>query len=69
MVDKHNPLVKVFRMARNSFQSSECRDVHIRLISNQQRDRRKYNLLTVSKVAALIVGYGQQATCNRDVIV
>ena len=69
MLDEYNPLAKAFRMARDRFQESNYMSVRLRLIGTRSRDGRQYNLPTSSEVAALIVGDGEQARGNRDIIV
>ncbi|KAK3034120.1 hypothetical protein RJ639_034472 [Escallonia herrerae] len=68
MLDEHNPLARVFRMARDMFKDVDYVPVRIRLTGTRQRDGRQYNLPTASEVAALIVGDGRQSCRNRDLI-
>ncbi|KAL8137436.1 LOW QUALITY PROTEIN: hypothetical protein V2J09_003437 [Rumex salicifolius] len=56
MIDQHNPHAKAFLMARDRFQNDDSSELRLQLISNRNSDGRRYNLLTSSEVAALIVG-------------
>ncbi|OMP14190.1 DNA helicase PIF1, ATP-dependent [Corchorus olitorius] len=58
MLNAHNPLVKVFRMTRDTFRETEIRPVRIRLIGTRKTDDRQYNLPTSSEVAAINIGEG-----------
>jgi hypothetical protein len=42
--------------------------VTIRLLADPNRDQRRYNLPTVSEIAAIVPGDGTQATDSRDII-
>ncbi|KAF3613622.1 hypothetical protein FXO38_36135 [Capsicum annuum] len=56
MLDCHNVLAKTFRMIRDKFQEDRSSNVRLRLIGKRGTNERRYNLPTVSKVAALVVG-------------
>ncbi|OIT26773.1 hypothetical protein A4A49_60432, partial [Nicotiana attenuata] len=56
MLDDHNVLAKSFRMVRDRFQEDRSSNVRLRFIGKRGSDGRRYNLPTVSKVAALVVG-------------
>ncbi|OIT01076.1 hypothetical protein A4A49_59966, partial [Nicotiana attenuata] len=56
MLDDNNVLAKSFRMVRDQFQEDRTSNVRLRLIGKRGSDGRRYNLPTVSEVAALIVG-------------
>ncbi|OIT19438.1 hypothetical protein A4A49_60348, partial [Nicotiana attenuata] len=56
MLDGHNVLAKTFRMVRDRFQEDGSSNVRLRLIGKRNTDGRRYNLPTVSEVAALVVG-------------
>ncbi|CAH1440092.1 unnamed protein product [Lactuca virosa] len=68
MLDENKSLVKAFRMAKDRFHDSSTRSVKIRLIGNRTKERRQYNLQTVSEVAALIPGDGSPIQ-SRDVLI
>lgn len=68
MVDEYNALAKNFRMARDRFCSSTCRNVRLKLIGRRDSDGRTYNLPTASEVAALIVGDVDTGD-KRDIVV
>ncbi|OMO93844.1 hypothetical protein COLO4_16643 [Corchorus olitorius] len=69
MLDKHNPLVKVFRMARDRFKEGDFHNIKIRLISRHQDGGSQYNMPTASEVAALIVNEGNNPSMDRNIIV
>ncbi|OIT35849.1 putative udp-n-acetylglucosamine--peptide n-acetylglucosaminyltransferase sec [Nicotiana attenuata] len=69
MLDENNVLAKSFRMVRDQFQADGTSNVRLRLIGKRGSDGRRYNLPTVSEVAALIVGDFEQTRCDRDIIV
>uniref|UniRef100_A0A1S3ZD48 Helitron helicase-like domain-containing protein n=1 Tax=Nicotiana tabacum TaxID=4097 RepID=A0A1S3ZD48_TOBAC len=56
MLDGNNVLAKTFRMVRDRFQEDRSSNVRLRLIGKKSTDERRYNLPTVSEVAALVVG-------------
>ncbi|XP_071714999.1 uncharacterized protein [Rutidosis leptorrhynchoides] len=56
VLDEHNPLVKMFRMARDWFLETPNMQMKIKLIGRRTKDGSNYNLPTVDEVAALIVG-------------
>ncbi|XP_074314965.1 uncharacterized protein LOC141651142 [Silene latifolia] len=56
MIHQHNPLAKMFRMARDKLSIDKDSEVSIRLISRREKDGRTYNRPTVSEIAALIEG-------------
>ncbi|CAA0806604.1 Unknown protein, partial [Striga hermonthica] len=69
MLDHYNVLVKSFRMARERLNQPEHREVKMRLIGRRNKDGRRYNLPSTSKVAALVVGDFDDAMGSRDIIV
>ncbi|KAH0691484.1 hypothetical protein KY289_018842 [Solanum tuberosum] len=69
MLDQHNVLTKSFRMVRDRFQIDQSADVKLRLIGKRRSDGRRYNLPTVSKVAALVVGDFEPTSSDRDIII
>ncbi|XVF08214.1 hypothetical protein REPUB_Repub06bG0207000 [Reevesia pubescens] len=69
MLDEYNPLVKVFRMARDRFKESDYHPVKINLLEKRKINGAQYNLPSASEVAALIVGDGSQPSGDRDIVV
>uniref|UniRef100_M1D704 Helicase n=1 Tax=Solanum tuberosum TaxID=4113 RepID=M1D704_SOLTU len=69
MLDQHNVLTKSFRMVRDRFQIDQSADVKLRLIGKRGSDGRRYNLPTVSEVAALVVGDFEPTSFDRDIII
>ncbi|GJZ73835.1 uncharacterized protein Tco_0637981 [Tanacetum coccineum] len=67
LLDRHNPLVKQFRMAGKQI-SDGVENVKIRLIGRRQQDGRTYNLPTANEVAALIVGDFDSTKDLRDIV-
>ncbi|KAK7323502.1 hypothetical protein VNO77_26978 [Canavalia gladiata] len=69
MLDEVNPYAKVYRMARDKLNAGNVDNLKLRIIGKRGKDGRRYNLPTVSEVAALIVGDFDSNECERDVIV
>lgn len=69
MLDDNNVFVKSFRMAKENFFDHGNSDVKLSLIGSRGRDARKYNIPSVSEVAALIVGDFDRSLGARDIIV
>ncbi|KAF2310504.1 hypothetical protein GH714_013170 [Hevea brasiliensis] len=69
MLDDNNSLVKSFRMARDRFKDSPHAEVCLRLLANQEKDGREYNLPTASEVTTLIVGDLVEENYGHDIIV
>ncbi|XP_031119050.1 uncharacterized protein LOC116022466 [Ipomoea triloba] len=55
-LDKHNILVKSFRIAKTEIERNPRAEVKIKLLGKRKQDAKTYNLPEVSEVAALIVG-------------
>lgn len=69
MLDEHNVLAKCFRMVRDRFQVVENLNLRLRLIGKRGFDGRRYNLPSISVVAALIVGDFESTITDRDIII
>lgn len=69
VLDGCNPYAQNFRMLRQHMCSSVVPDIKMRIIGRRGHDSRRYNLPSVSEVAALIVGDFDIANSNRDIIV
>ncbi|KAH0773449.1 hypothetical protein KY290_010586 [Solanum tuberosum] len=69
MLDKHNVLARSFRMVRDRFQAEQSTNVKLRLIGRRGSDGRRYNLPSVSEVAALVVGDFEPTNTDRDIII
>ncbi|KAK9665879.1 hypothetical protein RND81_14G142400 [Saponaria officinalis] len=69
MIDAHNPLAAIFRMAKDRIESNDSEDIKMRLISRRNTDGRTYNLPTTSEVAALIVGDIENTIEKRDILI
>ncbi|XP_071739135.1 uncharacterized protein [Rutidosis leptorrhynchoides] len=69
LLDNINPLVKIYRMARDRFEETQNSDFKIKLIARRSGDGRNYNLPTVDEVAALIVGDIDMEFDKRDIVV
>ncbi|XP_048503649.1 uncharacterized protein LOC104906819 [Beta vulgaris subsp. vulgaris] len=69
MLDEHNELAKVFRMAKERFSGTDMQPVQVRLIATRSKDGRQYNLPSSNELAALIVGNNDNERGPRDVIV
>ncbi|XP_019150113.1 PREDICTED: uncharacterized protein LOC109146916 [Ipomoea nil] len=68
-LDKHNVLVKSFRMAKDELQKNPRAKVKIKLLGKRNTLPRIYNLPQVSEVAALIVGDLDTSIGERDILV
>nr|XP_009804789.1 PREDICTED: uncharacterized protein LOC104249954 [Nicotiana sylvestris] len=69
MLDEHNVLTKSFRMVRGKFHEETHSNFRLRLIGKRNYDGRRYNLPSISEVAALVVGDFDVSRCDRDIIV
>lgn len=69
MLDEHNGLAKMFRMARDRFQDMNFAPVRLRLIATQTKDPTMYNLPSAFKVAALIVRDLNNTNFTRDIVI
>jgi hypothetical protein len=56
-------------MVRDTIRQNVSSDLKLRLIGRREQDGRRYNLPSVSEVAALIVGDFETSPADRDVIV
>jgi len=64
-----NPYVEVFKMARDMMATEGApMDLKLRLIASRTKDARRYNVLTVDEVVALMVGDGSEAVDRCDVV-
>ncbi|XP_020985767.1 LOW QUALITY PROTEIN: uncharacterized protein LOC107461290 [Arachis duranensis] len=68
-LDNTNVLVKSFRMVRDSLHNGQQTNIKLKLIGKRRKDGRRYNLPTVSEVAALIVGDFDSSRLERDIVV
>uniref|UniRef100_A0A1U7VMW3 Uncharacterized protein LOC104218829 n=1 Tax=Nicotiana sylvestris TaxID=4096 RepID=A0A1U7VMW3_NICSY len=64
-----NNRINAIRIIRDQFQEDRTSNVRLRLIGKRCSDGRRYNLPTVSEVAALIIGDFEQTRSDRDIIV
>jgi len=56
-------------MVRDRFQAEQSTNVKLRLIGRRGSDGRRYNLPSVSEVAALVVGDFEPTNTDRDIII
>jgi len=64
-----NPYVEMFKMAKDMMAIEGApMDLKLRFIASRTKDARRYNVLTVDEVAALMVGDGSEAVNRRDVV-
>ncbi|XP_031101822.1 uncharacterized protein LOC116005720 [Ipomoea triloba] len=68
-LDKHNVLVKSFRIAKIEIERNPRVEVRIKLLGKRKQDAKSYNLPKVSEVAALIVGDVDTNMGERDILV
>ncbi|XP_071712729.1 uncharacterized protein [Rutidosis leptorrhynchoides] len=69
MLDECNPLVKIYRRARDFFEQNNDPNFKIKLIARRSGDGCNYNLPTVDEVAALIVRDIDLNFDKRDIII
>jgi len=69
MLNKINPHVGAFRIARDRFNiKREETNFHMKIISKRDKDGRVYNLPSVAEVAALIPGDFDDNLDTRDIV-
>ncbi|XP_071718075.1 uncharacterized protein [Rutidosis leptorrhynchoides] len=69
MLDECNPLVKMYRNARDHFEKNPKDNFKIKLIARRSTDGRNYNLPFVEEVAALVVSDIDLNFDKRDIVV
>jgi hypothetical protein len=69
MLDRCNPLVKKFRIARERLEEYPEEDFIIRLIGAREGDSVQYNLPTTDDLAMLVVGDFSLDTFKQDIII
>ena len=69
MVDEHNVLAKSSRRVRYHFQAHISDQFALGHFRNHFSDAQTYNITSVDKVTALIVGDFDSSDCGRDIIV
>ncbi|KAL3010663.1 hypothetical protein AAZX31_07G156100 [Glycine max] len=68
MLDEYNVHAKTFRMTRDRLQDGQVDNIKLKLIANREKDGCTYNVPTVPKVVALIVGDFDENS-KRDIII
>jgi len=69
MLDQHNPLVKIFRHARDLFEEHKGIDICIRILGANKGDPIQYEMPYSEDLAMLIVGDITAENYKRDIIV
>jgi len=70
MLNKVNPYVKNFRIARDRFEAADCQPFHMRIASGRkEKDQRTYKRPTTSEVAALIPRDFENGMPDRDIVI
>lgn len=69
VLNMHNPYVGVYRFVRDRINSNGVHQLRMRILGKQCRNSKRYNMPTVSEVAALIVGDYESNHHERDIIV
>jgi len=65
-----NPYVEVFKTTKDMMAIEGARmDLKLHLIASQTKDARRYNVLMVDEVVALMVGNGFEVVDRRDIVV
>ncbi|XP_033134461.1 uncharacterized protein LOC117127850 [Brassica rapa] len=68
MLDENNELAKVFRMARDRYETGASEEYSIRILKNKERGR-QFDLPQGDEIAGLIVGDMSIPNSDRDIIV
>ena len=68
MLDEYNVFAKSFRMTIERYDKFQKMNLNLQFIVGMKKDRRIYNLPTVSEVVAVIVGDASQPI-NRDITI
>lgn len=69
MLDEYNPLVKIFRQARDFLEEHKGIDVSIRIVGADKTGRIQYEMPHQEELAMLIVGDLSLENYKRDIIV
>ncbi|XP_070666718.1 uncharacterized protein [Malus domestica] len=69
MFDMSNELVKLFRTARNKFETNRLTSLKMRLSARETTDGKQYDQPTSDEISGLIVGDIGLADSNRDIII
>ena len=69
MLNRINPLVKKFRMARDRLISPNAPDIAIKLIGSVKNHGDRYSLPTTSELAGLLIGGSSANTSTFDIVV
>jgi hypothetical protein len=69
MLDEYNPLVKIFRQARDFLEEHKGIDISIRIVGANKTDRIQYEMPHQEELAMLIVGDLSLENYKRDIIV
>lgn len=69
MLDEHNGLAKMFRMACHRFEDMNFAPIRLRINGTRTKNPTVYNLPSASEVAALIVGDLNNTNLSRDIII
>lgn len=67
--DMHNPYVELYRFVRDRINTNSFHQLRMCILGRQGSNSRRYNMPTVSEVAALIVGDYESSDHERDIIV
>ncbi|XP_021301588.1 uncharacterized protein LOC8068817 isoform X2 [Sorghum bicolor] len=68
-LDRHNPLVKQFRAARDTLRDYGDEEFVIRIVRAREGDPVQYNLPAVDELAMLVVGDFSIDTFRRDIVI
>lgn len=69
LLDEHNPLVKIFRHARDILEEHKGIDVSIRIVGANKGDPIQYEMPHTEELAILVVGELNLEKFRRDIIV
>ena len=69
MLHNINPYVNIFRQAGNLLKHNPLLDLKLVITNNKTKDSRRNNTSSVSEVAAIMIGDGQEIEYqNRDIV-
>ena len=69
MLRVHNPYAAVYRMAKERLDTEEHISLCLKTIDTPHLDQRRYNHPTVSEIAVIMVGTGEEAIAPRDLLI
>ena len=69
MLRFHNPYAAAYRMAKERLDAEEHISLCLKTIDAPHLDQRRYNHPTVSEIAVIMVGTGEEAVTHQDLLI